>query len=443
MAELRYEAKQHSVQDIIHRHQHGSLNLEPGFQRNSVWSDSDRRKLIESIVRGYPLPAIFFYKRHDNGEIRYDVIDGKQRLETILRFAGEIRGKRFSTRLQLEEDESRQEYDWKKLVRLRKQTLITGYELQVIEVDGSMSDVVDLFVRINSTGKALTKAEKRHAKYYANSVFFKAAARLAEQLAPTLLQHGILSETQISRMKNIELVSELMLSIHRGEPVNEKAALDAVMQSTELTVRQVASSVNRTKAAVRKTLKLLPNIKGTRYRKTSDFYTLVLLMSQFESQKLVLSDARRNRQAREVLTAFSVGVDRLNEQRRKAETLDPGATLHREYLLTVMQGTDKYNVRLKRQAILRGLIEPIFERKDERRLFSPEQRRILWNTSEAKVCAEKSCSRKLGWDDFTADHINPWSKGGRTELENAAIYCWSCNSSKGNRRSRPRFARDG
>jgi 5-methylcytosine-specific restriction endonuclease McrA len=214
------------------------------------------------------------------------------------------------------------------------------------------------------------------------------------------------------------------------------------MQSTELTPRQIASAATRTKAAVRTTFRLLPNIKSTRYRKTSDFYSLVLLMAQFDAHNLVLGDARRNRQARELLTAFSTGVDKLNEQRQRAETVDPDASLYRDYLLTVLQGTDKYPVRLKRQAILRNLLEPIFERKDENRLFSTEQRRILWNSTDLKLCGNSACRRKLGWDDFTADHINPWSKGGRTELENAAIYCRPCNSSKGSRRrSRWRRAR--
>lgn len=442
MAELRYEAKQQTAQDIINRFSNDALNLDPGFQRNSVWSDADRRKLIESIVRGSPLPAVFLYKRHEDGQIKYDVIDGKQRLESILRFAGEVWGKRFSARLQLPGDENREEYDWKKLARLRKQTLVTGYEMQVIEVDGDIGDVVDLFVRINSTGKALTNAEKRHAKYYAKSDFFKAAAKLAEQLAPILVKHGILTETQISRMKHSELVSKLMVSVDRGEPINAKAALDAVMQANSLTVAQVRRAGSRTKSAIRRTLRLLPNIKSTRFRRTSDFYTLVLLMSQFQAQRLVLTGRKRNQQARELLTAFSVGVDKITEQRRRAETLDPESSLHRGYLLTVIQGTDKQNVRLNRKRILRLRIEPIFERTDEKRLFTAEQRRILWNTSDEKVCAEKSCRRKLGWEDFTADHINPWSKGGRTELENAAIYCWSCNASKGNRkRARLRLRR--
>ncbi len=439
MTELRYQAKPQSVQDIINRYRDDSLNLEPGFQRNSVWSEADRRKLIDSISRGYPLPAIFLYKRQHDGHIVYDVIDGKQRLESILMFTGEMWGKRYAARLQLEGDETRREYDWRKLQRLHKQTLMTDYNLQVIEVDGDLADVVDLFVRINSTGKALSSAEKQHAKYYSKSPFLKAAAKLADKLAGKFTGYGILSEGQISRMKHIELVCELMLSIDHEEPINAKAALDEVMSSSELPAKRISKAVNRTKSAIKKTLRILPNIKTTRFRKTSDFYSLVLLISQFENRRLILSDRKRNRQAQELLTAFSVGVDKMNEQRKKVETIDSGGSIYREYLLTVIQGTDKFNTRLKRQTILNSLLEPIFEKMDDKRLFTSEQRRILWNTNDSKTC--KSCRRNLGWDDFQADHINPYTKGGRTELANAAIFCRSCNAAKGNRRRRFRRLR--
>jgi len=69
-----------TILDLQNRFQGRNLNLEPGFQRQSVWADRDRAKLIDSILRNYPLPAIFLYKREDEGHVVYDVIDGKQRL---------------------------------------------------------------------------------------------------------------------------------------------------------------------------------------------------------------------------------------------------------------------------------------------------------------------------------------------------------------------------
>jgi len=72
-----------TISDLVLMFRDGQLNLEPGFQRKSVWSWSDRRRLIQSIVPNYPSPSIFLYERQENGFVMYDVIDGKQRLESI------------------------------------------------------------------------------------------------------------------------------------------------------------------------------------------------------------------------------------------------------------------------------------------------------------------------------------------------------------------------
>lgn len=69
-----------------------------------------------------------------------------------------------------------------------------------------------------------------------------------------------------------------------------------------------------------------------------------------------------------------------------------------------------------------------------KRGFTAEQRRIIWNTSSLRSCSHPRCNVKLTWDDFTIDHINPHSKGGRTQLANAALMCRKHNSKKGNRR---------
>ncbi|MFT4200033.1 DUF262 domain-containing protein [Gordonia sp. (in: high G+C Gram-positive bacteria)] len=62
----------------------GGLNLSPSYQRGDVWSGPDRSALIESILRGVPLPSIILLKKGSSRE----VVDGKQRLTTILRFIG-------------------------------------------------------------------------------------------------------------------------------------------------------------------------------------------------------------------------------------------------------------------------------------------------------------------------------------------------------------------
>src|ERR1700677_1122365 len=66
----------------------GQLDLNPPYQRRSVWTAKDRRFFLDTIFRNFPSPAIFLHKNiSDTGAVKYFVVDGKQRLETILRFS--------------------------------------------------------------------------------------------------------------------------------------------------------------------------------------------------------------------------------------------------------------------------------------------------------------------------------------------------------------------
>ena len=140
-----------TVLDLMNLYRGHNLNLNPGFQRQSVWRERDRAKLIESILRNYPLPAVFLYKRHDGGHVIYDVIDGKQRLESILMFTGEMRG-RFATNVLMPGADAPESVDWRWLNRKGQQHRITNYSLPVIEVDGELGDIIDVFVRWRCNG---------------------------------------------------------------------------------------------------------------------------------------------------------------------------------------------------------------------------------------------------------------------------------------------------
>ncbi|MBO6855125.1 MAG: DUF262 domain-containing protein [Marivivens sp.] len=61
-------------------------NLTPSYQRGDVWTNSDRQSLLESILRGVPLPSIILLRTGPSTP--HEVVDGKQRLTAILRFVG-------------------------------------------------------------------------------------------------------------------------------------------------------------------------------------------------------------------------------------------------------------------------------------------------------------------------------------------------------------------
>jgi hypothetical protein len=430
IAPISYTTSSREVHELVNLYQNGKLNLSPGFQRQSVWSQRDRMKLIDSILRRYPLPAIFLYRRETEGQIVLDVIDGKQRLESIFSFMGVMRGRRFELKTTFPGDDEPEVWDWPRLVRRKRQAPIEGYKVTVIQVDGELGDMIDLFVRINSTGKALSAQERRHARYF-NSPFLKGIGRAAESTALLLKGQHVLSDAQIARMKHVELMAELAYSIHSGEVIHKKAALDRVMSDHAMTPLRVRKAVDGAKAAVRRTIKLFPDLRTTRFRQLADFYTLVVLLAKFERDGFVLTDTRRNAIAWELLSKFGAGIDALRVKQKQMTKASQADDDMRAYLLTVTEGTDSETNRRNRERILRGLLGSVFEKKDTKRLFSEEQRRLIWHSAGKPKCM--ACRCNLTWRDFHIDHVFAHSKGGRTALENAQLLCAPCNTKKGNR----------
>ncbi|WP_127479377.1 DUF262 domain-containing protein [Nocardioides pantholopis] len=77
------------VSEFVGLAKEGDINLAPSYQRSDVWALTSRQMLIESILRGIPLPSIILLNDQDAGASSpYDVVDGRQRLTSILRFIG-------------------------------------------------------------------------------------------------------------------------------------------------------------------------------------------------------------------------------------------------------------------------------------------------------------------------------------------------------------------
>src|SRR5579871_6002527 len=63
------------------------IDLNPPYQRRSVWNLKDRRFFLDTVFRGYPCPPIFLHKTLGaNQQAIYAVVDGKQRLQTLFMF---------------------------------------------------------------------------------------------------------------------------------------------------------------------------------------------------------------------------------------------------------------------------------------------------------------------------------------------------------------------
>ena len=368
---LDFDYGDKTIQEFILLFKNDQLNLEPGFQRDSVWTLSDRKKLIESLLQNYPIPSVFLYRQNEKGKLRYDVIDGKQRIETVLMFqgVGYFRGRRFMTKLRFGPDDGIEEWDWQKIQKHGHEHRLMGYKFQTVEVAGDLADIIDLFVRINSTGKRLTGAEKRHARFF-RSDFLKQAGRLAEKKRRFFLENRVLSSGQISRMKHVELVCELMASIQAKGLINKKKALDGVIGGQATDQRTLRKTVQETIRILNLVKKMFPDIKTTRFANSADFYSLFVLVWEMDRDGCILSDSIRNRQAQKLLVWLSNGVGIVREQQRKAKGSSPEQRLFADYLLTVQGDTDSLATRQRRAEILKRYLV-VCSKKRMKNVVSP------------------------------------------------------------------------
>ncbi len=73
-----------SCADLFRMHATGKLEIQPDFQREVVWKQDDQSRFIDSLVKQLPIPSMCFsldYKTQ-----RWKVIDGLQRMSSIIRF---------------------------------------------------------------------------------------------------------------------------------------------------------------------------------------------------------------------------------------------------------------------------------------------------------------------------------------------------------------------
>ena len=85
---VKTDAYQMSIGEIVSMYENHEIVIDPDFQRLFRWDIGQKSKLIESLLLGIPLPSIFVYERENAS---WELIDGLQRISTILEFMGKLR----------------------------------------------------------------------------------------------------------------------------------------------------------------------------------------------------------------------------------------------------------------------------------------------------------------------------------------------------------------
>ena len=203
------------------------LNLDPPYQRRSVWMSKDKKFFLNTIFNNYPCPAIYLQKETDeNYNTKYNVVDGKQRLTTVIDF--------YTGKLRLSDDFGDTRLDNKKWSEIdddafKKQFLNYSFTVEILDsIDYEGWNTV--FDRLNRNAKTLSNQELRHARF--NGWLVNRAEQEAE--FPLWKEIKISSTSKARRMKDVEFISILMLVVLEHKIVGfPQSALDTLYEKYE------------------------------------------------------------------------------------------------------------------------------------------------------------------------------------------------------------------
>ncbi|NER27888.1 MAG: DUF262 domain-containing protein [Symploca sp. SIO1C4] len=257
----------------------GLLDLDPPYQRRSVWNQDYKDYFIDTVLHGYPAPAIFIYQEiTPEGVSKVSVVDGKQRLSTLFQFVDNefpvyekttiqrFRGKYFKDL----EIKDKQEF-WK-------------YQFAIEYLPSADEDVIgNIFDRINRNVIKLTRQELRHAKF---SGYF---ITLAEDLCTWMFNYlekekhcknfPNLNSTSKKQMKDIEMVAQLLLFLEEGAKSYSPDYLDRAFTERDSAWEEKDEIENEFRNTIKSIGEILDlskevNLAKTRLKNQADFYSL-------------------------------------------------------------------------------------------------------------------------------------------------------------------------
>lgn len=195
------------------------LIVNKNYQRSSsVWPESARSYLIDTILNGYIFPKVYFYQVFDKKrkKVVREIVDGQQRLVTILSFLQDEfslnnRSERFQGKSFAGLDEE-----------VQQNFLTYNVEVDIVH-SAEQEDLLAMFTRMNAYTAPLNPAEKRHAAFEGNFKWF--IVKLNGSVGPKFVSYEVLTPKQSIRMQDAEFLTELAIVLDKGIENKAETAL--------------------------------------------------------------------------------------------------------------------------------------------------------------------------------------------------------------------------
>lgn len=222
MGTNRYYRKSTSItiSNFYEQFQLKKYKMDPPYQRDmNVWNKGQKSFLIDTILKNFPIPPIFLEQKidADTGITNYDVIDGKQRLTTIIGF--------INNEIPLPKEFGNDIYGNKKLNGLyfneikelakedeEVKTVIAdfwAYSISIEYIENPDEKIVDnIFDRLNREGSRLNAQELRKAQYYDSRLYNDIISYRNDEYMKFLT-----SRLNKNRLDDVGFLTELFLMI--------------------------------------------------------------------------------------------------------------------------------------------------------------------------------------------------------------------------------------
>lgn len=265
--------------------QRGLLDLDPPYQRRSVWNQPYKDLFIDTVLNGFPAPAIFIFQEiSPDGGSRFSVVDGKQRLSTLFEFAKD--------RFPIAEDATIANMRGKYFQDLDNDVkkAFWGYQFSVEYLPSSDEKIINtVFDRINRNVAKLTPQELRHAKF--DGEFIATVEDLNEWMFSILpLNFPMISQRSRKQMKDIEFTTQILLFLEEGPRSYSQndldkafAERDEIWESKDQIDREFRTVIYRIKEIIE--IDTGNKLAKSRLRNQADFYSFFGAIAELIRQR--------------------------------------------------------------------------------------------------------------------------------------------------------------
>ncbi|MCG2714388.1 MAG: DUF262 domain-containing protein [Candidatus Omnitrophica bacterium] len=392
---------------------HERINTNPDFQRPAVWGLGQKQLLIDTILREYDVPKLYWRKTGNKPDM-YDVVDGQQRLRAIWDF--------FDGKFKLPKNaDPIDDFDiagckYENLPdELRMHVDIYPLDIVIIE-ETDEEEVREMFLRLQN-GTTLKAQEKRNA--------FPGKMR---DFVRELAQHPFFTKVGFRNARYThDLVAAQIICLEiAGEPTNVKNADLNKMYENNKEFDNKSSEAR----AVNRVLNFLNEVFPEKTPELERFNVISLYCVVAELMKQYVIDG-----IKPLFQNWVINFEqkRYSQEAKPEDEADPEWVAYKEKISHSTDAGD--SIRWRMEFMLRNLLEKYSNLllKDNQREFTHVQKLVIFRRDKGICKLGIKCGGvKLTWDDWHCDHTMPWSKGGKTTVENGQVSCAVCNLSKNN-----------